>query len=112
MVEIKKVKEMLLVPFDTGGNQLGYNRSYGNNVIATRENEVFTGTMSYKGFSKGRSSIKFHFTNENGRSFEMFATDFDKLVKEYPVNIPLSGSWAFVKRGANFGLVKVIYDRS
>lgn len=81
----------------------GYS-SYGNDLV---KNFIFKDTLTYTGFSKGRSSVKFNFVGSDGSEYEMFTKDFSELVKVESVN-KITGEWSFVKRGANYGLVKVI----
>lgn len=108
MIERDKIKD-IEIPYDEKG-QMGYEYNYGYKEVEMKPNIPFKCSMDYQGFSKGRSSVKLHFNGSDGLQYEMFATDFDSLVKEFPVNKPLEGEWVFVKRGANFGLVKIIEE--
>lgn len=73
-----------------------------------RINTVFNKTLTYKTFVKGRSSIKFVFNDCNNNNYEMFLKDFSELIRNIDVSNPIEGQWAFVKRGANYGIVKVV----
>ncbi len=103
MINRDKVNKDLKIPFDNRGNQEGY--AYSSNFI---DNEIFEDILTYDSFSRGRSSIKFYFHSVDGRRFEMFASDFSKLVQNEEPSKGVRGEWAFKKQGANYGLVKVI----
>lgn len=102
MIEEKKLKLSIEIPFNERGDQEGYSGGQ------MRKNYIFTDTLYYDTFTRGRSSVKFYFKDAKGIRYEMFATDFSNLVKSENVSVGVLGRWSFVKRGANFGIVKVV----
>lgn len=69
-----------------------------------RLNKQFKTTLFYDGYSRGRSSIKFDFTDSDGKKFSMFAIDLDAMIKQ---GVPIKeahGVFEFVKRGQNYGI--------
>lgn len=104
MIPESKVKTSLEVPFYKGKFQ-----DYGAGD-EKRPNVIFIEQMKYIGISRGRSSVKFNFQDDRGETYGMFAKDFDLLVKDRPVNKPIMARWAFVKRGANYGIVLIKED--
>lgn len=69
-----------------------------------KPNVQFRTTLFYDGYSRGRSSIKFDFTNPNGKRFSMFATDLDAMIKQGVPIKEIYGIFEFVKRGQNYGI--------
>lgn len=103
MIERNKLKLDISIPFNDG-SQEGYEYGWCELV----QNHIFKDTLFYKGFGRGRSSIKFDFENKEGKKFEMFASDFSELVSDEDISKGVTGEWSFVKRGQNYGIVKVI----
>ena len=123
------MKKELFVPFDGGGNQLGYSYTdirgeekeicmrdgkiehiFGrNNTI--REvfvpNFEFGDTLIFKHFSRGRSSVKAHFESlHTGKKYEMFVSDLeDVILNHHLMNGCISGIFTFVKKGQNYGVM-------
>lgn len=106
MIEKSKIKTFLKIPFNKNtGNQLGY-PDYGCEQV---DNYFFDATLTFIGFSRGRSSVKVIFQDIKGIEYEMFATNFSDLVKGCLLdNGVITGEWSFCKRGQNYGIVKVI----
>lgn len=105
MINRNKINLELQVPFcNSTGNQLGYPQ-YG---YIMKANYIFSSTMQFKYFSRGRSSVKAIFEDKEGTKYEMFAKDFQELIKDNVVELgEVEGNWSFVKRGANYGLTQV-----
>nr|WP_296763976.1 hypothetical protein [Rhodococcus sp. (in: high G+C Gram-positive bacteria)] len=71
-------------------------------------NDPFTETFQVMGYGRGRSSIKFMLVAEDGRRYEMFAKDFTELVMTSEISAGVvTGTFQVVKRGQNYGLVRV-----
>tara|TARA_R110000803_G_scaffold138232_2_gene205065 strand:+ start:145 stop:498 length:354 start_codon:yes stop_codon:yes gene_type:complete len=66
----------------------------------------FQDTLTLDGGSKGRSSVSFTFVGKNVcKQYEMFFNDFIIMVKENDLKEGrISGTWRFVKKGANIGV--------
>lgn len=82
---------------------------YRNRKDKTVLNFIFTDTLQFVGFSRGRSSVKANYISQLGdrNEYEMFLSDFEELVLAGDnVNI-LSGEFCFRKQGANYGVVKL-----
>lgn len=70
--------------------------------VVKQQNHVFSDTLEYVTYEKGRSAINFIFSRADGRKVSMFSTDFDVAIKKM-VNGKLTGNFTFCKRGANYG---------
>jgi hypothetical protein len=88
------------IPFDKDGNQMGYAARW--HEIEWRDNTPFIDTLTYVGFSRGRSAATLHFERSDGTGVEFFMTDFDAIVLLLRDG-KLTGTFAFVKRGQNYG---------
>lgn len=72
-----------------------------------KNNHIFYTTMALYDYSRGRSSVKFLFKCENTKEkYEMFITDFMRIVPKMEEG-KLTGRFAFIKRGANYGVYMV-----
>ncbi|MFK3741050.1 hypothetical protein [Massilia sp. TN1-12] len=87
------------IPFDKAGNQLHY-EGYGN--TDWRDNAPFEDTLTYEGFSHGRSAAYFHFKRKDGAGVTVFMKEMSEMIPRL-VNGQISGTFAFVKRGKNYG---------
>lgn len=96
------------IPFNKKtGNMLDYTWvATGEEVgdVTWKENYEFEATMEFTHFSRGRSSVKAHFNGPKGRDYEMFLSDFEKLLKDGLFEKYITGTFTFVKRGANYGI--------
>ncbi len=97
---IRLFKEELEVPFTENGDMIGYN--YHRCVL--KPNYIFESSLTYVGYSRGRSSIKAIFQDESGKKYEMFMVDFDLLLKAKGLPKPITGRWFFRKQGSNYGI--------
>ena len=116
-----KTLETQWVPFDKDGNQNTYS-SFGDPSHEPtpeeqagidhgwgisekwRPNEVFTDTLQYVSYSRGRSSAMFVFKRLSTRTeVSMFMTDIDEIVPLMSGGM-LGGVFTFCKRGANYGV--------
>jgi len=93
-----------LVPFYKNEMQ-GYLDRYGCKAgeMTYIRFQGFNATMTFSKVTKGRSSVKFHFTDEYGTKYEMFMKDFGPFAMN-SITGSLKGRWGFVKRGANYGI--------
>lgn len=87
----------------TNGFYQSNNGSWSDQYV-WRSNKQFKTTLFYDGYSRGRSSIKFDFTDPNGKRFSMFATDLDTMIKQGVPIKEVYGVFEFVKRGQNYGI--------
>ena len=91
------------IPFDEDGNLLDYVR-YEGQADEWREKTWFEAELTYDGYSRGRSSVKFYFKDKSGHRYGMFATDVALLLDEGVIwEGEIYGLWTFVKRGRNYG---------
>ena len=121
-MKIRLYKEDLQVPFKivTTGDynsetrswdklENPYKRFLGYKMNSeTIKNFIFEDILTFMYFSRGRSSVKAHFTStSNGNQYEMFIKDLEGLIiSEYTINA-LEGRFCFRKQGANFGVVLI-----
>lgn len=108
------------VPFNDAGDQIGWSYlSYPEWVRRTknlaavprasrydttyRPNGPFTDTLTWKSYSKGRSSVAFVFRRQStGTHVTMFLSDFTEAIP-FLVNGQLHGEFIYTKKGGNFG---------
>lgn len=100
-------------PYDKNGNLLGY---VGYNGAADWwPNEPFIRTLTYNGFSRGMSSAKIHWLDEQGHGYPMFLADLDDVLSNWQVAglqsvdhgtdaLAISAQWIVRKRGQNYGI--------
>lgn len=100
-----KNTSVLKIPFDMEGNQ----KHFPPYNVIWRDNFVFEDTISYDGYSRGRSAAYFHFKGTNDKSMTMFLSDFEDVIP-YLNNGKVSGKFTFCKKGQNYG-VKMIFDK-
>ena len=93
------------IPFDEAGSMVDYQHGY--NISEWRENSVFEGVYRFKGSTRGRSSVKFVFEDEEGKTIAMFLSDFEDMLRMPGVwqDGSLAGWWTFCKKGSNYGAV-------
>ena len=100
----KMKKQPLSIPFDSDGNLLNYILPSMDDVT-WRENFEFSTIMTYCGFSRGRSSILFHFTDTQGKKYLMFVSDFDDLLNRKGLEgKTINETFTFCKKGDNYGV--------
>jgi len=90
------------IPFDSKGNQQTYPEAWRG--VEWKDNIPFQDELTYIGYGRGRSSATLHFKRSTGEEVVFFMSAFDELVP-HMVNGKLSGRFAFVKKGANYGCV-------
>jgi hypothetical protein len=102
-----------LIPFDSDGNQQHYpERSY-EPVPGTdrtrivdpdwRPNFEFEDTLTYEGFSRGRSAAYVLFRRGDGKRVTMFLKELDELMPRM-CGGHVTGRFTFIKRGQNYGV--------
>lgn len=113
----------LQVPFDGLGNQLTYARYYpGDDYVETstrwsnprkqdvlwRWNEAFPARLTVVRTERGRSAAHFIWKDEADQERTMFMTDvFDLLQHANIQGGSVFGTWAYRKRGQNYGVYLV-----
>jgi len=97
----KSKKGAYPIPFDKDGHLL----SFPYNPHEWRDNYVFEGTLKYRTYYRGRSSATIDFEDSDGRTYEMFMSDFNDLMLAKGFNgQEVTGKWTFVKKGKNYGI--------
>jgi hypothetical protein len=89
------------IPFDSEGNQLHYNESWRGGEM--RPNFEFDDTLTYEGFSRGRSAAYVLFRRSNGKKVTMFLKELDELMPRL-CGGHVTGRFTFTKRGTNYGV--------
>ena len=93
--------------------QVPFHPTNGNPIDATfyggqydwRDNDTFTATMTIIGYSRGRSSTKIELEDSTGIVYTMFLVDLlYMLTSTVIMSGKVAGTWAFVKRGTDYGL--------
>ena len=98
------------IPFDVNGNQLSYPDHYIMSRGGTwRPNAPFRATMKIVDMQRGRSAMQFILEDDQGHKYTMFAKDMLNLIQQFGVTMGKAtpSMWAFVKRGANYGLTAI-----
>jgi hypothetical protein len=101
-------------PYDSNGNLLGYASPYGGDVH-WEPNEPTIRTLTYHGFTRGMSSAKIHWRDEEGHNFPMFLAELDDLLSNWQVAglqsvdhgtdaLTITAQWVVRKRGQNYGI--------
>lgn len=88
------------IPFDGAGNQLHYPESW--KEMVWRDNTPFETTLTYDGYSRGRSAAYLGFKTTEGKGVTVFMTDFEAMVPRM-VKGEVTGTFRFTKRGQNYG---------
>lgn len=90
------------IPFDGDGNQLHYPEKWCQGGLHWHDNAPFATTLTYDGYSRGRSAAYFDFKDRHGKSVVVFLKDFETMVP-HMVNGGITGTFQFTKRGQNYG---------
>lgn len=97
-----KDKQQYHVPIDGKGNQQHYPYHYGGHG-GWIDNEVFTDTLKYVTYHRGRSAAYFEFLREStGTTVTFFMRDFENLIWLIDKG-RVKGTFTFCKQGMNFG---------
>lgn len=97
-------KKIIQVPFDSHGNM----NSYPERGSILKDNFVFEETMTYYSYSTGRSSVTVEWKDSKGRTYSMFMTEFDSLIRTKRLSgDSIKGKWTFRKQGSNCSLVLI-----
>jgi len=86
------------------GETVDGNKGSGHSRTVFRPFKDVELTLTYAGFSKGRSAVIFWWTDEDGRYYPMFCAELDRLMKDGIVSKVMSGVWSAEKRSANYGI--------
>lgn len=78
--------------------------TYTDKVIEWRKNEEVELTLHYEWYSRGRSSVMFYWTDDNGHVYPMFIKDVDELLRQDVGTSSIHAIFTYVKRGANYGI--------
>lgn len=68
-----------------------------------RENSQFEDTLTFTGFSRGRSAAYATFKRRDGTNCTMFLAELEAAMRSMDVGI-VQGVFTWCKRGANFGI--------
>ena len=93
------------IPFTQSGNQQHYPEPWvtAQGGLVWKDNEIFTDTLTFDGFSRGRSAAYATFTRKsNGGEVVVFLTDLDVMIEHMHCGI-ITGEFTFCKRGMNYG---------
>ena len=90
------------IPFDVNGNQLDYDDRAWNKTITMVDNFEFDDVLTLVGSSRGRSSVGFNMRRQNGKTVNVFLSNFVEMC-HHMINGVVVGRFTFVKKGANFG---------
>lgn len=92
------------VPF-RNGNLLHYPDSWPT-LPEWRDNYEFSATLTFAGFSRGRSAAYLNFMNpETGEFFPMFLADLSDVLTRCTLEKgKVNALWTFCKRGQNYGI--------
>ena len=73
-----------------------------------RDNDPFEATMKFVGMTRGQSAARFILEDKNEVRYQMFMSDALNLIQNCDLKKgEVSGTWAFSKKGQNYGLVKL-----
>ena len=100
-------KKKLMIPFHEG-NQLKYVDNWVKQEykLDWKENHEFEETLTVTNMSRGRSAANFELQDKDGNKFNMFMTGMLEMVQKATIKKgKVKGTWTFVKRGANFGII-------
>lgn len=61
-------------------------------------------TLRLDCFEQRRAAGIFWWKDEDGKSYPMFAKEFNRLVEEGKLALTIAGKWSAEKRGANYGI--------
>lgn len=93
------------IPFDPDGNQQAYPSDTGYNprIPPTWVNNFeFTDTLTYEGYSTGRSAISFEMKRTDGTTVNVFISDFSVMIPRFSRG-QITGTFTFVKKGGSYG---------
>lgn len=97
------------VPVDSHGNMKDWYGHYGANN--TQQWEPFpprTLTLTLDSYSRGQSSAKYWWKDDQGRRYPMFLKDLlDLIQNETLINGQVTATFTAVKRGQNYGIKRV-----
>ena len=105
-----KKNSLLTAPYDDRGNL----RDYVWGSSEWRPNDPFHATLTYVGYTRGRSAAGFVWADDEGHNYPMFMKQMDELLTEGRIGIDLlhgtsivTGTWQVVKRGSNYGIARI-----
>lgn len=95
------------IPFDQQGNPVPY--AAGRASLVWEDNALFTATLVFKRFERGRSAAHAIYVKYDDPSWEvtMFLSELEDVIASAFVPLHLTGTFEYVKRGQNYG-VKLI----
>ncbi len=94
------------IPFDDQGN-MWMNSQYVYDTSNTKDNYTFSETMTITEYPKTKyGSRQFELTDSKDKTYSMFMHDaFEMIAKNTIVKGQISGTWTFIRKGANYGLL-------
>ena len=98
----KANKTPMKYPFDVHGQLLSYIDRWTKDITErSAEESRFTGELTYRCTSRGRSSTNMYFTDNSGRHVQFFYSSFDDLISRM-VNGKFTATFEPVKMGSNY----------
>lgn len=90
------------------GYGFGNGETYGNAKSEWRDNVPFYAALALTGMERGRSAMRYIWTDEDGNTYPMFAVDAYALMQsiEGVDNGAAFGHWIVMKRGQNYGIAR------
>lgn len=113
------MKKELYIPFDSKGNMLVWTNAvypavqpsanpYWGAVASWRNNRPFNARLHISEFSRGRSAAQFIWKDTLGHEYYMFGQYLTGTLQGSTcLNGWIDGLWGFIKRGANYSIVKL-----
>lgn len=93
------------IPFDQHGSPVPFIQRRVESYV-WEENKPFYATLEFKRFERGRSAAHAIYAKADDPSWEvtMFLSDLEDVIVRGFAPLRLSGRFAFVKRGQNYGI--------
>lgn len=72
-----------------------------------KPNYQFQDTLTFVGFSYGRSAGRARLKDSRGNEYGMYMSEFERILLEGRMTgVTINGNWTFGKRGSNYGIVE------
>lgn len=96
------------IPFDKDGNLMGYAGDVGSyKPHEWRDNYVFDDVLKFEHFERGRSAAHAIFrSGSNNATYQMFLTHLADVMRGINYGL-LDGRFTFIKKGKNYGVVRI-----
>lgn len=95
------------ISFDSKGNQLSW-EGYSHEVKNKKDNYMFSATLFYNGFTRGRSALNIQWKDENGKTYQSGMSLLDealsgtlkvKSIVSFDGQLSISSNFTFKKQG-------------